>query len=229
MKAKQFLPHRDDVFADTIILNGIRSLKLVMIERYKTSGLSGDEWRFRYQWQVQDKNKWKPLHDCGSSQDAAVAQFYMAFLTSHPEWHNEICYSQQFIWKGQPMIEMSDDNKPLPMLHSIGALQWSMAIAPEQALDVERDHARFCAQPGCSNEWTTLFKLKNRYRRDGSIVEIQEWTPNYVRGFCRKHTVRGDCGLEDSDENYEYIEGEPPNGASVEPDKISPSSFGGII
>jgi hypothetical protein len=30
----------------------------------------------------------------------------------------------------------------------------------------------------------------------------------YYHQFCDRHATRGDCGLEDADENYEALEGE---------------------
>ena len=66
LNEERICKHADDPWADTIILNGVRSLRLVIRERYKTSELSGDEWRFSYIWQVFG-SEWTDLD--GSSQE----------------------------------------------------------------------------------------------------------------------------------------------------------------
>lgn len=60
-----------------------------------------------------------------------------------------------------------------------------------------------CDQEGCSSRWTHLFDLKKRFRDDGSVKEMP-W-PEY-RCFCDKHSRRGNCGLDDADNNYELRE-----------------------
>ena len=225
--------HHDDPWSDTIILNGVssdygndRSFRLVIRERYKTSGLSGDEWRFSYLWQVQKGAAWEDLDGPYSWQDAAIAAFFPAFRTSHPDWHNETCYSIQFLWKGQPLAEMSDDGKPQPMLHAIGSLAWAKMVAREQ-IDWKVDDSNVCAQPGCRVAPCSLFRKIDDYHERIGVKREQYWES--YRRFCKKHLRRGDCGLDDADRNYELIEGVGPDGNEPDPNVVKQSVFGGSI
>lgn len=59
-----------------------------------------------------------------------------------------------------------------------------------------------CAQPGCANEPDILMRVKRQWSRSGTLSSDR---PNHVRAFCRDHIHRGDCGLDDNDQNYERI------------------------
>lgn len=226
LNEERICKHADDPWADTIILNGVRSLRLVIRERYKTSELSGDEWRFSYIWQVFG-SEWTDLDGPYGWQDAAIAAFYPAFRTSHPDWHDNICNSIQFLWKGQPLIEMSDDGKPMPLLHAIGCISWAM-LSGRQDHQWKVDDSNVCAQPGCIDAPVSMFRMRqNWYPRIGKVR--LHYDGKAYRRFCKAHLRRGDCGLDDADVNYELIEGLGPDGNEPAADVISPSSFGGVM
>jgi len=59
-----------------------------------------------------------------------------------------------------------------------------------------------CDQEGCSLPWTKTFQIKTRYCAGcGQTKENLLNTVN-IRRFCDKHCTRGNCFLEDCDENY---------------------------
>jgi hypothetical protein len=60
-----------------------------------------------------------------------------------------------------------------------------------------------CAQPACERPATVLYRLDREYARGGH--ELAHQPANKVRGFCARHTHRGDCGLEDNDRNYQAL------------------------
>lgn len=64
-----------------------------------------------------------------------------------------------------------------------------------------------CDQEGCCKPWTTRLRLKKRYGSDGKVIE-QAWMKDVAeyRAFCDQHKMRGDCGLDDADANYEPME-----------------------
>lgn len=62
-----------------------------------------------------------------------------------------------------------------------------------------------CQSPGCRNEATVVYRLKKTFCDCGK--KSQPYS-NWHRRFCRAHSTRGDCGLEDDDKNYERVEGE---------------------
>lgn len=71
-----------------------------------------------------------------------------------------------------------------------------------------------CAQPRCAEFWTVLYHPIKEYDRSGHARGLhyddrgkesgRGWLA--VRGFCERHRYRGDCDLEDADDNYELIE-----------------------
>jgi hypothetical protein len=77
-----------------------------------------------------------------------------------------------------------------------------------------------CAQPRCPEYWVVLYHPIKRYTQRG-ISDGMHWDARTdksglnwlaVRGFCEKHRHRGDCDLEDNDDNYEVIEERYPPG-----------------
>src|SRR5262245_527631 len=61
----------------------------------------------------------------------------------------------------------------------------------------------FCDQEGCAEKATVTYRKKADYCREGHKSEPHTTT---IRRFCERHKVRGDCGLDDADSNYERIE-----------------------
>lgn len=59
-----------------------------------------------------------------------------------------------------------------------------------------------CAQPGCADPPDVLLRLKRQWSKDGT--KSSEFD-NKVRAFCRQHLRRGDCGMDDNDDNYERV------------------------
>lgn len=66
----------------------------------------------------------------------------------------------------------------------------------------------YCDQEGCSNQATVTYKLLKEWcERCGKDkpAEGMLGQQGIIRKFCNEHKTRGDCGLEDSDSNYEEI------------------------
>lgn len=57
-----------------------------------------------------------------------------------------------------------------------------------------------CDQEGCFAEASWRHTLKAKYDRSGNRSEIPE--PGEYRLFCDRHKTRGNCGIEDADDNY---------------------------
>lgn len=58
----------------------------------------------------------------------------------------------------------------------------------------------YCDQEGCGEPATVKYEKLFDYGRDGTKTEIHN--PPSLRCFCERHSVRGDCGLDDADRNY---------------------------
>lgn len=79
---------------------------------------------------------------------------------------------------------------------------WAAIELFENGKPNEIDTASYCDQEGCNEKATHKYRLKKRYRNDGSEKEML-WKEH--RCFCPRHKYRGDCGLDDGDKNYELI------------------------
>lgn len=85
-----------------------------------------------------------------------------------------------------------------------------------------------CDQEGCKEPAVVTYRVKKSFSRDNPHKWNEELTGPLVayRCFCQKHSKRGDCGFDDSDSNYELVEGKTTN---PNPEDESPSVFGGVI
>jgi hypothetical protein len=77
----------------------------------------------------------------------------------------------------------------------------------------------FCDQEGCSETATVTYRVKEEFCRDHPHEHRKATTGTVVRKFCAKHSKRGDCGFDDSDSNYELLEGVPglPDESDMKP------------
>ena len=165
-----FKAHSDD--------EGVDRIELVATPRYKTSGLSGDEWRVGAK--IVFYRKGEVMHeDFRTSVKSAVA--HLAYL-----------------------LDLVPEKAPRPL--------WGL-------------DEKTCAQYGCAEPAEVVLRLKQEWsdRGDGPLPDRHF---EQRRAFCRRHAVRGDCGLEDADKNYEQVSGPTP---APQADDESPSAFGGVI
>jgi hypothetical protein len=95
-------------------------------------------------------------------------------------------------------------------------------------LEFEKSPLDRCDQEGCSEPATIWYRMKNLFCACGvskeakhSISDSKLWVQ-----FCERHSTRGDCGLEDADDNYELIKGSP---ISPREEDCTKSIFGGIV
>jgi len=223
-----FERHEDDRGFDEIRLVGAGGfmLRLSITERYKTSGMSGDEWRFSYVWAAGVEGAWVDFDGGYSRMDPACAALYPGLYTSHQEWHAVSVLSADFYSHGEKLYEATYDGDARPLLTMAGHLPWTYIVAGESGAC--RVSKTLCAQPGCADPWTSLFGLRARYSRMGvkssATTEYPKSIRQDVRGFCGKHLRRGDCGLDDADSNYFVISGAGPDGGDDHASKMdSPS------
>jgi hypothetical protein len=70
------------------------------------------------------------------------------------------------------------------------------------------DVSDLCQQEGCAEKATYTYRIKKVYCKEGcgKVVPPCEFFPtSFIRKFCNYHNNRGDCALEDADDNYELI------------------------
>lgn len=160
--------HDDDEWYDEV--------SITTVPRYKTSGLSGDEWRV-----------------------SALVQFKRKGIVVHEEGYTALQYAVAFL-----------------------NADWIRSL--EQGIGDDTPFKHLCMQPGCDQPATTVYRLKQVYCNEGHGGD--PGFPMY-RQFCLRHSRRGDCGLEDSDTNYEVISGHGPK--DYWEHQESPAAFGGIV
>lgn len=157
-------------------------IRIVTIPRYKSSGMSGDEWRISGEIQLMRKGKIVVSERMSNVENCAYAL-------------------------GLVLMRAKDDGHAFYGGGEDGT----------------------CDQEGCAEEATVFYRLKkefcNKFRHDHSheAIELKE---TKIRQFCERHSKRGDCGLEDSDDNYELIDG---NVVEPKPEDVKKSVFGGVV
>lgn len=220
--------HSDDEWFDEIRFETAEGplLRIVTMYRYKTSSMSGDEWRTSARIQVSRGKVWSDFDTHYANLKSACRGLYPGFFTSHPELHGVITTTVDFYQKGVKLYEASYDSKPLEFLHAAGHLPWALIIARENTGSMPNSND-YCFQPGCPEKAVSTYKLKTEYSANG--VFSREPTRELRRRFCQRHLQRGDCGLEDADNNYEVIDGSGSDEAQGWEEDVSESRFGGFI
>ncbi len=216
----------DSEFCDEVQLISSQKgplLRCTTIPRYKSSGLSGDEWRISAMWQI-GKNEWKDFDGGYRNIKTACQALYGGLYSSHPDMQSIMIATVDWYQKGSKIYESSYDSQPLSLIHTAGHLPWAYMMAQESY--VYRNQNELCFQPGCDNRAVATYKLRFEYCDHGHKTENKF---NYHRRFCARHLRRGDCGLEDADRNYIVIDGPGPDQAQGFDDDISPAKFGGFI
>ncbi len=132
---------------------GFDEVRIVTVPRYKTSGLSGDEWRI-----------------------SAEVQFWRKGILRHTVAHGNI-------------------------ETACGCAYADLMRAIDDGRAYFAGEGNFCDQEGCSRESTVTYRLRQSFCRDGHAAVPRPT----VRKFCDVHKKRGDCGLDDSDANYEAL------------------------
>lgn len=206
--------HEDDDWIDEVQLiepDGQALLRVVTHYRYKTSGLSGDEWRVGVMWQRRTPAGWEDFDGGYHDIEVALGRLYPGLYTSHTDLHVVPIREVRFLRKGTPIYGSSYEGEARPLLVIAGHLPAALSMARDEPLgDTYKDDS-LCLQPGCAEEACSVYRLKHRYCREGHKT-VPPW-PTFIR-FCRKHLRRGDCGLEDADRNYEVVFGPGPDDAS---------------
>jgi len=227
--------HHDDVGYDRVSLSLPAGLAfdIIVVPRYKTSGLSGDEWRV----------SGTLLYHGESSGEAQLlsSMTRLEWMVQGAYYHVE---QEGLIGPlgGRGPVVVTFENKghllyrfnDLPDLQTaLGCLPYLRLVFPERR--VGADHATYaawedqCFQPGCAEAAISTYRIVKEYNKQGDPVEPKEWRHDQHRRFCRRHLRRGDCGLEDADDNYVVIDGPGPNDATARPSDESPSVFGGVV
>ena len=159
---------------------GFDEVKITTVPRYKSSGLSGNEWRISGLCQLLRKGR-------------VIHEFYMSNVES-----------------------------------CVKALPAEVMKAGDEGKFFYAGEEDFCDQEGCSEKAKVVYRAKYKWCNEQSHHEKIELKAEEapIRMFCERHSMRGDCGMYDADDNYELLEG-----AIISPksEDIKESVFGGTI
>lgn len=116
---------------------------------------------------------------------------------SGDEWR--ISASTKFYRKGKLVHETGSSN-----IYYAAILCGSHIInAQDNGMGFFAGERDICDQEGCEERATILAQKKFDWCKDGHKSETPS---NAYRLFCSRHAKRGDCGLDDSDLNYEKVQ-----------------------
>lgn len=141
-------------------------IRIRTVPRFKTSEVSGDEWRIAAV--VELRRKGRTVH-CETRRNIEVAAAHLSSIID----------------------EAIDDGKAF-YAGMEGICDQEGCL--ENATVVYRRKMAVCCQCGSSKPDECGFK--NRVERS-------------IRAFCQRHAVRGNASLDDRDDNYELIAGDP--------------------
>lgn len=165
-------------------------IRIVTVPRYKTSYMSGDEWRI-----------------------SAKIQFMRKGEILHEETYRNVDIAAQFL---PYLIEKAKSD----------------CMKTYYAGIYREDGVALCDQEGCPEPATVVYKKKedicNRCasRKESKSYRLgKEKSLGRVRMFCDRHSTRGDCGLDDADDNYEPVEGKKESVPATDKKEASLISF----
>jgi len=161
----------------------VDEVRLVKRYRYKTSELSGDEWR---------------------------TSVVVVLLRKG-----------EVVYEGRAYRDFS------AAISMLGAAWIEIFEQHINCAELEKRDRGKCMQPGCAEEASSDYRLKQRWcSRCG---QAEETDGEELRRFCRQHLRRGDASLEDADKNYEVVSGPGPGQATGWEPCESEAVFGGVI
>lgn len=140
----------------------------------------------------------RPNHQAFDEVRITTSPRYKESHLSGDEWR--ISARIQYLLKGRLVHERSWRNADTALRYGDYGVVEMFEISMQAKLP---DVSDLCDQEGCAEKAKWRMHLKKRYRNDGSSYD--PLSPEY-RCFCEKHKRRGDCGLDDADNNYHTIE-----------------------
>jgi hypothetical protein len=231
--AKSKMPlrrHRDDDYWDELqILTPRIALNVHVRPRYKTSGLSGDEWRIAAVLVAHDPKSNIFIYERVFHRIRDVLTYGPHFIYAH--LHNYLHEPDaEFTFKRKTHTLWSGNFNTFGEA-AIG-MAWHVVAANEGSDSykhlTDQQEVEHCQQVGCSARPVNFYQLKMLQEGNGSHMTKPEY--DFVGQFvwyCGRHTERGDCGLEDCDKNMILVAGDGT--VNRDEDDESPSVFGGSV
>ena len=206
--------HRDDDYVDRVEVQASSGSQLVgyVVPRYKTSGLSGDEWRVHAEMEIRLHPKSEPIFTRGFGGMDWLQTFAGLFvLREAPQCMTSPQAKLTAYRKGHVLM-----TETFPTFaEAVVGMRWHIVTCNEGNKVPwhhvsDADEAQHCQQVGCSDPPVNTFRLKKilygDHPPDTFMVPKYDFEGQFV-WYCARHTRRGDCGYEDADKNLELVEG----------------------
>lgn len=118
---------------------------------------------------------------------------------SGDEWRQHVKIT--FLFKGEEIHSFGTNSMESACLMLGAELITNTSPIPDKVIKAED---KKCFQPSCCNDATRTFFIKQLYSDRGEKLDVEDTGGlTYLRKFCEKHSIRGDCSREDSDDNYQ--------------------------
>ncbi len=228
--------HHDDHYYDRLDFReeGQTVLEVKIVPRYKTSGLSGDEWRVSCiaTYFGPPPVSSVPQETQGYSSMRGAMGYLSEFVMR--KTRPDVREVELFVLRKGYKIWSA---KYPTLVHVGTCFHWDLTLAseksPEETGYMQMPDAlekEVCQQVGCAEPKTRIYRLKKRQKDGGDLEDFKYDFEDRHIWFCDRHARRGDCGLEDADKNYEAADGGlPPGEEKVSYRDESESAFGGVI
>jgi|SRR5687768_11254530 len=129
-----------------------------------------------------------------------VVPRYKESELSGDEWRQHV--RVEFLFKGQVVHEAGWSRMQAALMLLPGEWIKAQEPIPSKVIEIEK---MMCDQPSCCAEAVYLYALKEQFSQKGDKLDAADQHSKYYRQFCERHKIRGDCGREDSDSNYEAV------------------------
>jgi hypothetical protein len=138
---------------------------------------------------------------------------------SGDEWRTGV---KTILWhKGRPIVEDFRTNLRFAIANLAALIEGHSCPIDTKVIEIER-HS--CDQPSCTEPAVSVYKLKEQFSDRGERLHPDEGSyADHYRQFCARHLYRGDCGREDSDDNYVVIHGPGPHESQERSEDESPA------
>lgn len=198
---------RNDVFYDEIVLTGPSThIACRTFPYWKSSHISGSAWRIFADWVRVDEARVIESLTGGHNIEGAAAMLGVDLVDCAKSFGDEIIESIGFVQKGVELYR-EELKAPTELRVAAGQIAGFRELSRWLA-DFSKRPTGLCDQPGCRETATVAYRQLKPYTRCGHTYErrSEAWGWVYVRSFCNRHKDRGDCNLDDANDNYEEIE-----------------------
>ena len=244
--------HRDDDYWDrvTVASPSGPTLTASIVPRFKTSGLSGSEWRVSAALILRSRAAGSMPTGLQDERPILLERRYhrmggrVTGLLHYAPYHAYAAVRASASRRTRALFDAAGavitvERKGVVLMReerptfgdAVLGLAWHLVSANEGREGIEWHHLtpdeerQHCQQVGCPDAPVNFYRLLGLQAHPNASRLMKpeyDWEGQYT-WYCARHTTRGDGGLEDSDRNLELIVG--PGSADPDPSDAAPSAL----